>query len=151
MDSKERIKKIQDYLGQQILIENVSSYVSYTDSEITEWEFLSTIANQADCHILLDINNIYVSAFNHKFDPLTYLKGIPANRVYQIHLAGHSNYVSYLLDTHDAPVIADVWDLYRQSIQIIGLVSTMIERDDNIPLFAELLNELEYARQVANG
>jgi len=146
----ERIKIIQDYLGRQILIENVSSYLSYTDSEMTEWEFLSAIANQADCNILLDINNIYVSAFNHKFDPLAYIKGIPVNRVHQMHLAGHSDYGSYLLDTHDAPIIKNVWDLYRQAIKITGPVSTMIERDDNIPPLYELLSELEYARQIVN-
>lgn len=146
-----RIKKIQDYLGQQILIENVSSYLTYKDSQMSEWEFLSTIAEQANCNILLDINNIYVSAFNHNFDPLTYIKEMPKERIYQIHLAGHSNHGSYILDTHDAPIIPKVWSLYKQAIEITGLVSTMIERDDNIPVLAELITELEYARQIANG
>ena len=145
----ERINKVQDFLGQQILIENVSSYLTYTDSDMTEWEYLSAIANEADCNILLDVNNIYVSAFNHKFDPLTYIKAMPAARVHQIHLAGHSNNGSYILDTHDAPVIQDVWNLYKQTIDIFGLVSTMIERDDSIPPLQELVDELELARRIA--
>lgn len=146
-----RIKRVQDYLGQQILIENVSSYLTYTDSQISEWEFLSAIANLADCNILLDVNNVYVSAFNHKFDPLTYIKSLPPKRIHQIHLAGHSNHGTYILDTHDAPIISDVWTLYKESIQILGQVSTMIERDDNIPPLNELIDELNYARQIADG
>lgn len=145
-----RIRMVQDYLGQQILLENVSSYLTYTDSEMSEWEFLNTVANEADCNILLDVNNVYVSAFNHKFDPLEYIKGISANRVYQIHLAGHHNLGKYILDTHDAPIIGNVWDLYRDTIKTIGQVSTMIERDDNIPPLNQLVNELNYARRIAN-
>lgn len=145
-----RIRIVQDYLGQQILLENVSSYLTYTDSEMSEWEFLSAVANEADCNILLDVNNVYVSAFNHKFDPLEYIKGIPANRVYQIHLAGHHNLGNYILDTHDAPIIGNVWDLYRDTIKTIGQVSTMIERDNNIPALNELVNELNYARRIAS-
>lgn len=145
----ERIKIVQDYLGQQILIENVSSYLTYTDSEMSEWEFLSIIAHEADCNILLDINNIYVSSFNHKFDPLEYVRGIPAQRVYQIHLAGHSNQGNYILDTHDAAIIDAVWDLYRKALQITGIVSTMIERDDNIPSLDDLVTELNLARKIA--
>ncbi|HLX53164.1 MAG TPA: DUF692 domain-containing protein [Aquella sp.] len=147
----ERIKTVQDYLGQQILIENVSSYLTYKDSEMTEWEFLNTIANDADCNILLDINNIYVSSFNHNFNPLDYIQGISKDRVYQIHLAGHFNNGTHIIDTHDATIIPDVWDLYKKAINITGMVSTMIERDDNIPALDELVTELDYARQIARN
>lgn len=147
----ERIKKVQDYLGQQILIENVSSYLAYVSSEMQEWEFLTAVANEADCKILLDINNIYVSSFNHKFDPLDYIKAIPIDKIYQIHLAGHSNHDNYIIDTHDAPIIDDVWDLYKQTLEITGEVSTMIERDDDIPNLAELVTELNYAREIIRG
>lgn len=146
----ERIKKIQDYLGHQILIENLSSYLTYTDSNMSEWEFLSAIANEADCNILLDVNNVYVSSFNHKFDPLDYIKGLPVERIHQIHLAGHSNYGNYILDTHDALIINEVWSLYKATLKITGLVSTMIERDDNIPNLTELISELDYARKIAH-
>ena len=145
----ERIKQVQDYLGQQILIENVSSYLSYKSSEINEWEFLNTIATEADCNILLDINNIYVSSFNHNFDPLEYIKGINPNKIYQMHLAGHTKYDNYIIDTHDSPIIPEVWSLYKNALEFTGLVSTMIERDDNIPPLAELITELDYARKIA--
>ena len=144
-----KIKQVQDYLEQKILIENVSSYISYTDSTMAEWDFLAYIANESNCGILLDINNIYVSAYNHKFNPLDYLDSIPADKVLQIHLAGHSNCGDYIIDTHDSSVVSDVWSLYKQAITRFGLVSTMIERDDNIPEFHELVNELNYARKIA--
>jgi len=144
----DRIDHIQDYLGRQILIENVSSYVTYRQSEMPEWEFLSTVANLADCRILLDINNIYVSAFNHEFDPCEYLVNVPVERVWQHHLAGHSNEGSYIIDTHDEPVIDPVWDLYADAVRRFGSVSTMIERDDNIPEFSELFAEVQYARSI---
>jgi uncharacterized protein (UPF0276 family) len=145
----DNIKKVQDYLGQQILIENVSSYLTYQQSEMTEWEFITEIVNHADCFILLDVNNIYVSAFNHEFNPMEYIKGIPSERVYQIHLAGHSNNGDHIIDTHDAPVIQPVWDLYAQTLQRLGPVSTMIERDANIPELAELMDEINHARAIA--
>jgi uncharacterized protein (UPF0276 family) len=144
-----RVRQVQDFLGRQILLENVSSYVSYTQSAISEWEFLAEIARRADCFILLDINNIYVSAFNHEFDPSEYLCGVPAERVYQLHLAGHSNQGNIIVDTHDHPVIDPVWALYAEAVRRFGLVSTMIERDDNIPPLAQLLSELEHARRIA--
>lgn len=144
-----QINRVQDYLGRQILIENVSSYLTYQQSEMTEWEFLSEISERADCFILLDVNNIYVSAFNHAFNCHDYIKGIPKHRVLQIHLAGHANYGNYIIDTHDAPIIQPVWDLYADSIQYFGHVSTMIERDDNIPDLSELMNELEHARKIS--
>lgn len=146
-----KINQIQDFLGQQILIENVSSYITYQQSEMTEWEFISEIANRSDCMILLDINNIYVSAINHGFDPLTYIKSVPKNRVLQYHLAGHSNMGNYIIDTHDYAVIDPVWSLYANAVEHIGLVSTMIERDDNIPCLSELVNELDHARKLSKS
>lgn len=145
----ERVKRVQDFLGRQILLENVSSYITYADSQLTEWDFLKAVAEQADCLILLDINNIYVSAFNHSFDPKDYLNGIPINRVRQFHLAGHENYGKHIIDTHNQPVINPVWDLYAQAIQRFGRISTMIERDDNIPEFIELFAELQHAKNIA--
>ena len=144
-----RIKKVQDYLECTILLENVSSYLTYVNSKVPEWEFINTIANEADCNILLDINNIYVSSYNHNFDPLTYIKNINPKRIKQIHLAGHLHQGNYILDTHDSPIIDPVWDLYKQTITMNGLISTMIERDDNIPPLAELIMELDIARKLA--
>lgn len=144
-----RVGAVQDFLGRRILLENVSSYVSYPESEMSEWEFLREIAARADCLILLDINNIYVSGINHEFDPHDYLNGIPVERVWQFHLAGHRNHGDYIIDTHDEPVIDPVWELYEAAVQRFGRVSTMIERDDNIPPLAELLAELDRARNIA--
>lgn len=144
-----RVQRVQDFLGRRILLENVSSYVTYTGSEFTEWEFLSAVAEAADCLILLDINNIYVSARNHGFDPLDYLTGVPAERVWQHHLAGHTNRGDYLIDTHDHPVVDEVWDLYAEAVRRFGPVSTMIERDDDIPPLEDLLAELGQARLIA--
>ncbi|MGH8752154.1 MAG: MNIO family bufferin maturase [Burkholderiales bacterium] len=145
----QRVKQVQDHLGRRFLLENVSSYVTYKHSRLTEWEFLSAIAQEADCLILLDINNIYVSSFNHGFDPQDYLNGIPVERVQQHHLAGHLNCGNYIVDTHDHPVIDPVWDLYAKAVQRFGPVSTIIERDDNIPPLADLLAELNHARRIA--
>lgn len=145
----DRVQQVQDFLGRRILLENVSSYLSYRHSQIPEWEFLSTIAQRADCLILLDVNNVYVSARNHGFDPRTYIDNLPAARVQQIHLAGHDDSGKILIDTHDAPVCEEVWDLYGHAIRCFGSVSTMIERDDRIPPLAELLSELDRARAIA--
>jgi len=145
----ERVRTVQDILGRRILLENVSSYVTYRDSQVTEWEFLSEIARRADCLILLDVNNIYVSSVNHEFDPLDYLNAIPVDRVQQIHLAGHENHGDYLIDTHDHPVPDPVWELYSAAVRRFGSVSTMIERDANIPPLEELCVELDAARQLA--
>ena len=144
-----RVRQVQDFLGRQILVENVSSYLTYNASTITEWEFLAAVATEADCLILLDINNIHVSAFNHGFDPLAYLDGIPADRVRQFHLAGHLNLGTHIVDTHDHPVIDAVWSLYEAAVRRFGVVPTMIERDDNIPELGELLAELDVARRHA--
>jgi len=145
----ERVKRVQDYLGRQILLENVSSYITYTDSSMSEWEFLSAVAQEADCYILLDINNIYVSARNHGFNPQDYIQAMDKKRIRQFHLAGHSDYGDYVIDTHDNDICDPVWDLYRLALQTFGPVSTMIERDDNIPPLPELLAELDIARDIA--
>ena len=145
----ERVRTVQDVLGRRILLENVSSYVTYRDSQVSEWEFLREIAQRADCLLLLDVNNIYVSSVNHEFDPLDYLQAIPVDRVQQIHLAGHENHGDYLIDTHDHPVPDPVWELYDAAVRRFGSVSTMIERDDNIPPLEELCSELDAARQLA--
>jgi uncharacterized protein (UPF0276 family) len=145
----ERVRTVQDILGRRILLENVSSYVTYRDSQLTEWQFLREIAERADCLILLDVNNIYVSSVNHEFDPLDYLSAIPVERVQQIHLAGHENHGDYLIDTHDHPVPDPVWELYGAALRRCGSVSTMIERDANIPPLEELCSELDAARQLA--
>lgn len=144
-----RIAAVQDVLGQRILIENVSSYLTYRASEMTEWEFLTALATEADCLLLLDVNNIYVSSVNHGFDPLVFLNGVPVERVQQFHLAGHSKMGAYLIDTHDAPVCEEVWRLYAAAVRRFGSGSTMIERDDHIPELAELLAELDRARRIA--
>jgi hypothetical protein len=144
-----RVGEVQDALGRQILLENVSSYLSYRDSDMTEWEFLRAVAQRADCAILLDINNIYVSSVNHGFDASAYLQAMPQARVRQFHLAGHSNLGGHLIDTHDQPIIEPVWDLYREAIARFGAVPTMIERDDNIPELSELVAELQTARELA--
>jgi uncharacterized protein (UPF0276 family) len=145
----ERVRMVQDVLGRRLLLENVSSYVTYRDSQLTEWEFLREIAQRADCLLLLDVNNIYVSSVNHEFNPLDYLNAIPVDRVQQIHLAGHENHGDYLIDTHDHPVPDPVWELYDAAVRRFGNVSTMIERDANIPPLEELCCELDAARQLA--
>jgi uncharacterized protein (UPF0276 family) len=137
----EKIKIVQDFLGGRILIENVSSYTEFRHSEMKEWEFIREVSERADCGLILDVNNVYVSSVNHGFDPLEYLKAIPPDRVGQIHIAGHTNKGKYLIDTHDAPVCEDVWNLYRWVVQNIGLRSSMIERDGNIPTWDVLRNE----------
>ena len=145
----ERVRTVQDFLGRRILLENVSSYVAFRSSSLTEWEFLREVATRADCLILLDVNNIYVSAVNHEFDALEYLHAVPAERVQQIHLAGHENHGDYLIDTHDHPVPDPVWELYAAALRHCGTVSTMIERDDHIPPLGELVAELDEARLLA--
>ncbi len=144
----DRVRTVQDVLGRQILLENVSSYVQFRDSTMTEWEFVARIAEGADCGILLDINNIYVSARNHGFQPLDYIAGVPAERVAQFHLAGHSDKGSYLLDTHDAPVPDPVWDLYRAAVRRFGRVPALVEWDDHVPALEELIAESRRAQEI---
>ena len=147
----DRIKTVQDYLGTQILLENVSSYLTYKHSNMSEWEFYSQVVEEADCLMLLDINNIYVSSRNHDFNPVEYINGVPRNRVQQFHLAGHTDHGDYVIDTHDHPVVDPVWDLYGVALKRFGPVSTMIERDDSMPPFTELMAELEQARSIGNS
>ena len=141
-----RIGAVQDFLGRRLLIENVSSYLTFADSRLTEWEFLAAVADEADCAILLDLNNIFVNAFNHRFDPRRYIDAIPAARVAQFHLAGHADRGNYLLDTHDHPLHPEVWQLYEYAVRRFGAVSTLIEWDDRIPEFAVLAATAAEAR-----
>ena len=145
----ERISRVQERLGRRILMENVSSYLSYRDSDMSEWEFLGRVCELSDCLLLLDVNNVYVSAVNHGFRAEDFIDGVPAERVRQIHLAGHRNHGHYIVDTHDAPVGDPVWALYAYTLSRLGPVSTMIERDDRIPPLAELIEELTIARDIA--
>lgn len=141
-----RVQAVQERLGRQILVENVSSYVAYAHSAMTEWEFLAAVAERADCGVLLDVNNIYVSAVNHGFDAERYVAGIPVGRVGQIHLAGHTDNGTHLLDTHDHPVRDEVWDLYRSAVRRFGRISSLVEWDEHIPPFVDVLAESERAR-----
>jgi uncharacterized protein (UPF0276 family) len=139
----------QDALGRSMLIENPSSYIAFDDSTLTEWEFLGAICARTGCGLLLDVNNVFVSASNHGFDAIAYLDGVPAEYVRQIHLAGHSQGEAMLIDTHDSPVPTSVWDLFAHVLPRLGPVATMIERDDAIPPLHELLAELDHGRAVA--
>ena len=144
----ERVRQVQDFLGRQMLLENVSSYVAFRDSEMTEWEFLGEIARRADCGILLDVNNIYVSARNHGFRAEDYVAGVPADRVCQFHLAGHSDKGAYLFDSHDAQVPDAVWDLYRKAVQRFGAVPSLVEWDDHIPELDVMVAESRKAASI---
>jgi uncharacterized protein (UPF0276 family) len=143
-----KIRQVQDALGRRILVENVSSYVAFQSSEMTEWEFVSAVAEEADCHLLLDVNNVYVNSRNQGFDPNHYLDGLPAGRVRQFHLAGHEDRGELLIDTHDAPVCDPVWALFRHAVARFGPQPALIERDANIPPLAELVAEARRADSV---
>ena len=143
-----RVRAVQDRLGRRILVENVSSYLEYAHSTISEWEFLGELARRADCGLLLDVNNVFVSAHNHGFDPEAFLGGVPVDRVKQIHLAGHSDHGTHLLDSHDHPVCDGVWALYRSAVERFGAVSTLIERDDDIPPLSEVIAESRQAAAI---
>jgi uncharacterized protein len=145
-----RVQLVQDFFGRAIVLENVSTYVQFSNSEMTEWEFLSELSCRSGCWLLFDVNNVYVSAFNHGYDPLTFLAGIPADRVVQFHMAGHSHMDTHIVDTHDHPVCEDVWELYVAALKRFGRVSTIIERDDHIPPLAEIMVEVERTREIAN-
>ena len=146
-----RIREVQDFLGERILLENVSSYVDYESSEMHEWEFLTELSHEADCLLLLDVNNVYVNSVNHHFDPDDFIRAMPVDRVAQIHLAGHERQETFIIDTHDAPIVNEVWALYRRTCQRLGAISTMIERDANIPPLEELIAELHIARAQAEA
>jgi len=143
------IDRAQDALGRSMLIENPSSYIAFAGADMTEWEFLELVCARTGCGLLLDVNNVFVSATNHGFDPIRYLDALPHDRVRQIHLAGHSQGREMLIDTHDRPVPASVWDLFAYVRPRLGNVATMIERDDDIPPLADLLAELDIARRIA--
>ena len=145
----QRIHKVQEILGRPLTIENVSSYVRFEQSEMTEWEFLTELTRRTGCWLLFDVNNVFVSAFNHGYDALDFIRGVPPGPVVQFHLAGHSDMGSYIIDTHDNPIRGEVFDLYRAAVKHFGPVSTMIERDDNIPPLHELVAELDQARGIA--
>jgi uncharacterized protein (UPF0276 family) len=144
----ERVQRVQDVLGRRILLENVSTYLEFQHSMMPEWEFVAEVATRADCGILLDINNIFVSAFNHGFSATQYLDAIPVQRVHQFHLAGHSDRGTFLHDTHDHAVAGPVWDLYTRAVRRFGSVSTLIERDDHIPEFPVLHAEALHAKAL---
>jgi uncharacterized protein (UPF0276 family) len=143
-----RIAQVQDRLGRQILVENVSTYLSFRHSSLSECEFLVEVAERADCGILLDVNNVHVSARNNGFDPCAFLDAIPFRRVGQVHLAGHADEGTHFLDTHDRPVCRPVWDLYRMVVRRMGPVSTLVEWDEDIPPLARLVEESHRAGKV---
>lgn len=147
----ERVRRVQDALGRRILLENVSSYVAFAHATLREWEFLAAIAERSDCGILLDVNNVHVSARNHGFDAEDYLAGLPAARIGQIHLAGHSDHGTHLLDTHDGPVVDAVWHLYASAVKRFGRVSTLVEWDDHVPEAEDVLAEAARARAIEKG
>ena len=144
-----RVRQVQEVLERPLVLENVSSYLRSADDQFTEWQFLAALSEVSGCELLLDVNNVYVSARNHSFDPWDFISGLPAQRVRQLHLAGHSDYGSYLIDTHDQPVSDPVWQLYQRTLRHLGPVSTLLERDDHYPPLDELLGELDKARAVA--
>ena len=145
----ERVSRVQDVLGRRILLENVSSYLEFRASELTEWDFVAEVAKRADCGLLLDVNNVYVSSRNHGFDPKTYLDAIPVDRVGQFHLAGHQDRGHLVIDTHEGHVSDAVWDLYRHAVRRFGDVSCLIEWDEGVPELPVLLAESQKARSVA--
>lgn len=147
----ERIRVVQDFLGRPLVLENPSSYVTFASSTMSEWEFLSRMAEEADCGLLLDVNNVYVSSVNHDFDPLEYIENVPHARVVQCHLAGHTNCVTHLIDTHDNHVTDPVWEVYRRAHQLTGGMSTLLEWDANIPPFPVVHAEVQKARQYMSA
>lgn len=143
-----KISQVQDYLGREMIFENVSSYLTYNYSQMSEWEFLAQLHKQTGCKFLMDVNNVYVSARNHDFNAMDYLSAIPSTAIAQIHLAGHQDFGTHIIDTHDEDVPDAVWDLYAQYAKTLNPVSTMIERDDNIGSLDDLITELEHAKAL---
>ena len=146
-----RVRQVQDVLERPLVLENVSSYLRTANDQFSEWEFLARLTELSGCELLLDVNNVYVSARNHGFDPWSFISGLPAQRIRQLHLAGHSDYGDYVIDTHDQPIGDPVWQLYQRTLEHLGPVATMIERDDNYPPFSELLAELHQARALGQA
>jgi hypothetical protein len=144
-----RVRQVQDVLERPLVLENVSSYLRSADDQFSEWQFLAALSELSGCELLLDVNNVYVSARNHGFEPWDFISGLPAQRIRQLHLAGHSDYGSYLIDTHDQPVSDPVWQLYQRTLRYLGPVATLLERDDYYPPLEDLLGELEQARAHA--
>ena len=144
-----RVAQVQDFLQRPLVLENVSSYVRAASDDFTEWEFLAALSRVSGCELLLDVNNVYVSSRNHGFDPWTFIQQLPADKIRQLHLAGHSDYGDYVIDTHDHPVSDPVWAMYQRTLQHLGPVATLLERDDHFPPFDELLDELHKARELA--
>jgi uncharacterized protein (UPF0276 family) len=144
-----RIQHVQDYLKRPLALENVSTYVQFRNSEMPEWEFIAEMTKRTGCWLVFDVNNVYVSAYNHEYDPYEFIAGIPADRVVQFHLAGHEHNMTHIIDTHDALVCDEVWTLYKAALQRFGQVSTIIERDDDIPPLDVMLEELGKARLLA--
>ena len=145
-----RIQYVQDFLKRPVALENVSTYVQFRNSEMPEWEFIAEMAKRTGCWLVFDVNNVYVSAFNHDYDPYEFIAGIPADRVVQFHLAGHEHNMTHIIDTHDALVCDEVWTLYKAALNHFGRVSTIIERDDDIPPLPAMLEELGKARVLAD-
>ena len=144
----DRVLQVQDFLGEQIVIENVSSYLQFKASEMTEWDFINEVTQRSDCKLLLDVNNIYVSAQNHKFNAEEYLFAMPADRVAEIHLAGYEDKGTHLLDTHSRPVSEPVWELFKKAIQHVGDVPVLIEWDNDIPSFERVVEESKTAHKL---
>jgi uncharacterized protein len=145
----DRVRTVQDFLERPLVLENPSTYLTFTADEMPEWEFLARLADETGCRLLLDVNNVYVSSRNHDFDPLEYLRSIPPDRVQQFHLAGHSDLGTHCIDTHDRPVIERVWDLYREAVGLTGGAATLIEWDANIPMFEQVHAEAKKAEEWA--
>ena len=145
-----RVAQVQDVLQRPLVLENVSSYVRAASDDFTEWEFLAALTRVSGCELLLDVNNVYVSSRNHGFDPWTFIQSLPKDKVCQLHLAGHSDYGDYVIDTHDHPVSDPVWALYQRTLEHFGPVATLLERDDHFPPFEELLDELQKARELGS-
>jgi uncharacterized protein (UPF0276 family) len=147
----ERVRTVQDYLERPLVLENPSSYVTFRQSTMTEWEFLSRLSEETDCRLLLDVNNVYVSAFNHDFDPYEFIRNVPHQRVAQFHLAGHTRMSDHIVDTHDGPVVDPVWQLYREATRLTGGAATLLEWDAKIPDFPTVHAEILKARTAEVG
>lgn len=146
-----KIRRVQERVGRRMLVENVSTYLRYRDSTMSEWEFVAAVAEAADCGLLLDINNVYVNGRNHGFDPQEYLDGLPVERVGQFHVAGHEDQGDVILDTHDQPVAGAVWDLFAAAIRRFGPLPTILERDDDIPPLAAVQQEAARAQEILDA
>lgn len=147
----ERIKIVQDIIERPLVLENPSSYLQFKEDTLSESDFIREMANESDCRLLLDINNVYVSSFNHNFDPLEYIKALPIDKIVQFHLAGHTHAGTHIIDTHDNYVVKQVWELYKETIKLTGKVSTLLEWDSDIPEFSILKKEVLKAKEIFEG